>query len=93
MNPLAVFEKNYICTPFNKLMLKYACSPWKKVQKLVSLVKFIFSEKATNFCKTPTVDLSYVVKVKSMVDILQNFVAFSEYMNFKTNLSYGHTFC
>ena len=27
--------------------------------------------------------LSYVVPVKSKVDILQNFVAFSEYMNFK----------
>ena len=30
-----------------------------------------------------TVDLSYVVPVKSTVEILQNFVAFSEYMNFK----------
>ena len=28
------------------------------------------------------VDLSYVVMVKSAVKILQNFVAFSEYMNF-----------
>ena len=27
-------------------------------------------------------DLSYVVTVKSTVEILQNFLAFSEYMNF-----------
>jgi hypothetical protein len=46
-------------------------------------VKFIYSEKATNFCEISTVDLSYVVTVKSMVEISQNFVAFSKYMNFK----------
>ena len=40
-------------------------------------------EKATNFCEISIVDLSYVVTVKSTVEILQNFVAFSEYMNFK----------
>ena len=43
-------------------------------------VKFIYSEKATKFCEIFTVDLAYVVTVKSMVDISQNFVAFSEYM-------------
>ena len=36
--------------------------------------------KPYNFAKS--VDLSYVVKVKSTVEILQNFAAFSEYMNF-----------
>ena len=46
-------------------------------------LKFIYSEKATKFCKISTVDLSFVVPVKSMVEISQNFVAFSEYMNFK----------
>ena len=46
-------------------------------------VKFICSEKATKFCEISTVDLSYVVPVKSTVEISQNFVAFSEYMNFK----------
>ena len=40
-------------------------------------------KKATKFGKISTVDLFYVVTVKSMVEILQNFVAFSEYMNFK----------
>ena len=42
-----------------------------------------YSEKATNFWEISTVDLSYVITVKSTVEILQNFVAFSEYMNFK----------
>ena len=46
-------------------------------------VKFIYSEKATKFCEISTVDLFYVVTVKSTVEISQNFVAFSEYMNFK----------
>ena len=35
------------------------------------------------FCEIPTLlYLSYVVSVKSKVEISQNFVAFSEYMNF-----------
>ena len=46
------------------------------------LIKFIYSEKATKFCEISNVDLSYVVPVKSTVEILQNFLAFSEYMNF-----------
>ena len=45
-------------------------------------LKFMYSEKATKFCKISTVDLSYVVPVKSTVEISQNFVAFSEYVNF-----------
>ena len=48
-----------------------------------TFVKFIYSEKATNFCEISTVDLFYVVTVKSTVEISQNFVAFSEYINFK----------
>ena len=34
---------------------------------LVWQVKFIYSEKATNFCEIFTVDFSYVVMVKSTV--------------------------
>ena len=49
-------------------------------------VKFIYSEKATKFCEISTLDLSYVVQVKSTVEISQNFVAFSECMNFKMTL-------
>jgi len=45
-------------------------------------IKFIYSEKTTKFCKISTNYLSYVVPVKSKVEISQNFVAFSEYMNF-----------
>ena len=45
----------------------------------VYTLKFIYSEKATKF----NLLLSYVVPVKSKVKIAQNFVAFSEYMNFK----------
>ena len=43
----------------------------------------IYSEKASKFCKNSTLLLSYEVPVKSKVEILQYFVAFSEYMNFK----------
>ena len=50
------------------------------------LVKFIYSEKATKFCEIFTLLFSYVVPVKSKVKILQNFVAFSEYMNFITSV-------
>ena len=50
-------------------------------------VKFIYSEKATKFCKISTIDLSYVVTVKSTVEISQNCVAFSEYMNFNSRIT------
>ena len=47
-------------------------------------VKFIiiYSKKATKFCKISNLLLSFVVPVKSRVEISQNFAAFSEYMNF-----------
>ena len=48
----------------------------------VTFVKFIYSEMATKFCAIFTLDLSYVVPVKSTMEISQNFVAYSEYMNF-----------
>ena len=38
-----------------------------------------------------TLLLFYVVPVKSKVEILQNFVAFSEYLNFKTKLDFNTT--
>ena len=56
---------------------------WQTTRYLnVFLLKFIYSEKAVKFCKISTLLLSYVVPVKSKVEISQNFVAFSEYMNF-----------
>ena len=42
-------------------------------------LKFIYSKKGT-------VNLSHVVQFKSMAEISQNFVAFSEYMNFQLNM-------
>ena len=46
-------------------------------------VKFIYSQKATKFCRILALLLSYVVPVKSKVKISEkNFWAFSEYMNF-----------
>ena len=50
---------------------------------LDTVIKFIYSEKATNFFKISTIDLFYVVMVKSTVEMSQNFVAFSDYINFK----------
>ena len=50
---------------------------------ILKYVKFIYSEKATKFCEIFTVNLSYVVPVKFTVEISQNFLAFSEYMNFR----------
>ena len=47
-------------------------------------VKFLYSEKAIKVCEISPIDLFYVVKVKSIVEISQIFVAFSECMNFKT---------
>ena len=45
-------------------------------------VKFIYSEKARKFCEISTLLLTVCTAVKSKVEILKNFVAFSEYMNF-----------
>ena len=47
-------------------------------------VKFIYSEKAAKFCEIFTLLLTAVHTVTNKVEILQNFVAFSEYMNFTT---------
>jgi hypothetical protein len=49
-------------------------------QKRANL-KFIYSEKATIFCKISTLLLTVCTVVGSKVEILQNFVAFSEYIN------------
>ena len=50
------------------------------------VLKFIYSEKATKFCEISPLLLSVCTVHKSKVDILQNFVAFSEYTNFKGQL-------
>ena len=45
-----------------------------------------YENMTTRIAIISTLDLFYVVMVKSMVEILQNFVVFSEYMNFKRNV-------
>ena len=49
-----------------------------------AVVKFIYSEKATKFCEifTSLLTGTKYTQDKSKVKISQNFVAFSEYMNF-----------
>ena len=64
--------------------------PMTPAMCLSKCIKFMYSEKATKFFEISTLLLSYVVPVKSKVEISQNFVAFSEYMNFtdlKPNVS------
>jgi hypothetical protein len=52
-------------------------------QKENKIVKFIYSEKATKFCEISDVNLSYVVPVKSTVEISQNlWPSQNTYMNF-----------
>ena len=51
-------------------------------------IKFIYSEKATKFCKNFTLLLTVCTVVKSKVKISQNFAAFSKYMNFNAKKIY-----
>ena len=46
------------------------------------VLKFIYSEKATKFCEIFSLLLTTALIVKSKGKNSQNFVAFSEYMNF-----------
>ena len=50
--------------------------------RILLCLKFIHSEKATKFCEIFILLLTLTTYDKSKVKILQNFVAFSEYMNF-----------
>ena len=47
------------------------------------VLKFMYPEEAKNFCEIFTLLLTTLHTVKSKVKIPQNFVVFSEYMNFK----------
>ena len=76
---------------FTTNVSKFLCVRARNVSSILStfavllqnlLVKFIYSQKATKFFEIFALLLSYVVPVKSKVEILQNFVAFSKYMNF-----------
>ena len=49
---------------------------------MIRNVKFVYSVKATKFCEISTLQLLSTVHTdKSKVEISQNFVAFSDYMN------------
>ena len=61
------------CQKIRIFIYKYNCGVF---------VKFIYSEKATKFCEIFPLLLTVCTIVKSKGTILQNFVAFSEYMNF-----------
>ena len=51
-------------------------------QTVLEFLKFIYSEKATKFCEISPLLLTVCTVVKSKGEISQNFVAFSEYINF-----------
>ena len=50
------------------------------------MLKFIYSAKAKRFCEISTILLTGTTQDKSKVEILPNFVAFSEYMNFTKSI-------
>ena len=52
------------------------------IQISETLLKFVYSEKATKFSEISTLLLSTVHTDKIKVEISQNLVAFSEYINF-----------
>ena len=73
-----------------KVLVKIAKKYRKKFSTtscLILQLKFIYSEKATKFFKIFSLLLSYALPVKSKMNISQNFVAISEYMNFEFNSS------
>ena len=55
------------------------------IHMLPIYLKFVYSEKATKFFEISTLLLSTVYTDESKVEILQNFVTCSEYMNFTTS--------
>ena len=60
---------------------------WRK------FLKFIYSEKATKFCKMSILLLTVCTVVKSKMEISQNFVVFSEYMNFTSERPLTRLLC
>ena len=85
-----------LCTQAKQIALPQKSSyhiHTKKDFSFLCVLKFIYSEKATKFCEISTLLLSYVVPVKIKVEISQNFVAFSEYMHFKTYKVDGQWCC
>ena len=71
-------EKKVKCVVFNPSQLPIKCNSLDRKRTFLLNKVHIFWE----IWEISTVDLFYVVPVKSTVEISQNFVAFSEYMNF-----------
>ena len=63
-------------------LLKPFCSAVYRISQNQTVLKFICSEKATKFCKIFPLLLIVCTVAKSKGKISQNFVAFSEYINF-----------
>ena len=89
IKPYAAADKIAASTSVTRLELKARTLKTlfsKKFQSesmfFLPMVKFIYSEKATKFCEILTLLLTVCTVVKSKVEISQNFVLFSEYMNF-----------
>ena len=88
-NQIPIFFTNQILTNLLFIRIDYLTEyifMYEKISlKKVSVVKFIYSERATKFCEIFTLLLTGTTQDKSKVKISQNFVAFSEYMNFTSN--------
>ena len=80
----AISQNNAAFSTTARILGKW-CIKFHKNYKI--MLKFIHSEKATNVRKS-TVYLSYVVTVKSTVEISKKILAFSECMNF--NITQNH---
>ena len=72
------FPLLFLIRTFPVLVQKFVICSWIPFL----LLKFIYSEKTTKFCEISTVDLTITTQDKSTVEISQQFVAFSEYVNF-----------
>ena len=80
------YELNWISRLFQIFLAFSECPNFKREDDLLCslfILQFIYSEKATKFCEISTLLLSVCTVDKSKVEISQNFVAFSEYTNFK----------
>ena len=67
--------------PFDLILVTHYLKK-KKIFMMYIKLKLIYSEKAKKICEVSTLLLFYVVPVKIKVEISQNIVTFSEYMNF-----------
>ena len=97
---ILVLNHSPLCTIFaivqfpgsTKILIIHGSLAISMVTKIRNLVvKFIYSEKATKFCEISTLLLTTVHTVKSKVEISQNFVAFSEHMNFNSMVHTGYS--